>query len=261
MRVVIGMLAGLFVAAPALAEIKTETIGYTHDGTELEGCLAYDDNVDGPRPGVLVIHEWWGQNDYARTRVRELAKMGYAAFALDMYGKGKVTDAADQASVWATPFYQDRGLARERAKAGLEVLRSHERCDGAKIAVIGYCFGGAMSLELARSGAPLKGAASFHGNLKAADPADNYNIVAKLLVLHGGADPMVTMEEAASFSENLEKAGKDYEIIVYGGAVHSFTNPKAGQAGIEGVAYDEKADRKSWAALSRFLREIFGEDE
>ncbi|MEM1422484.1 MAG: dienelactone hydrolase family protein [Planctomycetota bacterium] len=237
------------VVSAAHAEIVTESLTYEHDGVQLKGYLAYDNATDARRPGVLVVHEWWGHNDYAQLRARMLAEAGYVAFALDMYGEGVLAETPQDASALATPFYQDRSLMRSRARAGLDVLRAHERVDDSKLGAIGYCFGGTVVLELARSGAPIDATVSFHGGLSTDDPADAENITGSVLVCNGAADAFVPEEERTAFREEMENAGVDYQFIEYGGAVHTFTNPDADAIGMDNVAYDEKADRRSWRAM------------
>lgn len=239
------------------AELRTETIEYKHGDTVLEGYLAYDNAIKGKRPGVLVVHEWWGNNAYSKRRAEQLAKLGYVAFALDMYGKGIVAKDAKEAGALAGIYRNDRKLMRERANAGLEVLRKHELTDTKRMAAIGYCFGGTTILELARSGAPLAGFVSFHGGLDTPDPKDAVNIKGKVLVLHGGDDPFVTADHVTAFEEEMRKAGIDWQVYIYGGAVHSFTNPDSGNDKSKGLAYDEKADRRSWEAMKMFFAEIF----
>ena len=247
----------LMMASAAHAEVKTERIEYRHGDTLLEGYLAYDDSISGKRPGVIVVQEWWGLNDYAEHRAEQLASLGYVAFALDMYGKGKVTSDAKQAGEWAGAFRNDRRLCRARAAAGLEVLKKRPRVDPTRIAAIGYCFGGMVVLEMARAGDDLKGVVSFHGGLSTPNPDDARNIRAKVLVLHGADDPFESAAEITGFQEEMRRAGVDWQMVYYGGAVHAFTNPDAGKAGIKGVAYNEAADRRSWLAMRSFFDEIF----
>ena len=252
-----GMLMAVLIATSVQAAVRTEKVEYRHGDAVLEGYLAYDDSMTGKRPGVLVVHEWWGVNDYAKHRAEELARLGYVAFALDMYGKGKATTDVKEAARLSGMFKDNRPLGRARAAAGLDVLRSRPQVDPARIAAIGYCFGGTVVLELARSGADLKGVASFHGSLATPNPADARNIKGKVLVLHGADDPFESPVEVAAFQEEMRQAGVDWQMNIYGGAVHSFTNPDSGKAGIKGVAYNEAADRRSWLALRDFFDEIF----
>jgi len=245
------------IATAARAELRTEQIEYRHGDVLLNGYLAYDDSFSGKRPGVLVVHEWWGLNDYAKMRAEQLARLGYVAFAVDMYGSGRTTADPKTAGEWAAPFRKDRTLARARARAGLDVLMNRPQVDPGRIAAIGYCFGGTMVLELARGGAALRGVVSFHGGLGTPNPADARNIKAKVLVLHGADDTFESPAEIAAFQEEMRKAGVDWQMVYYGGAVHAFTNPNAGKAGLKGVAYNEKADHRSWQAMRDLFDEIF----
>jgi len=241
----------------AHAAMKVETVEYRHGDTVLEGYMAYDDAFQGKRPGVLVVHEWWGQNDYVRKRAERLARLGFVAFALDMYGKGKATRDAKEAAQWSGAFKADRKFGRARAAAGLDVLMKHPLVDGKRVAAIGYCFGGTVVLEMARGGANLAGVASFHGGLDAQNPAEPGSLKAKVLVLHGGDDPFVPQAQLAAFEDEMRKAGADWQVHVYGGAVHAFTNPEADGFGLKGAAYNENADRRSWEDMRVFLAEIF----
>jgi dienelactone hydrolase len=252
-----GFLMALLIASSAQAEIRSERIEYRHGDTQLEGFLFYDDAREGKRPGVLVVHEWWGLNDYATRRAAQLARLGYVAFALDMYGQGKVTLDPKVAGEWAGIFKNDRRLSRARAAAGLEVLKSRPQVDPTRIAAIGYCFGGTVVLEMARGGADLRGVVSFHGGLATPNPAVVRKIKAKVLVLHGADDPFESSDEIAAFQEEMRQAKVDWQMVYYGGAVHSFTNPESGKSGMKGVGYNEAADRRSWQAMCDFLDEIF----
>jgi dienelactone hydrolase len=242
----------------ANAALRTEFIEYRDGNVLLEGYLAYDDAVKGKRPGVLVVHEWWGLNDYIQRRTREVAKLGYIAFAIDMYGKGVRAQDPQKAGELSGSIAKDPKLLRSRAAAGLDVLKKHDLTDAGRIAAIGYCFGGKTVLELARSGAELAGVASFHGELVTQNPSDAKNIKGSVLVLHGADDPFVTSEKVAAFQNEMRKAGVDWQMNIYGNAVHSFTNPDADKFNIDGVKYNKKADKRSWEALKAFLKEIFG---
>ena len=244
------------VFSTAEAKVVTEKVEYRHGNTILEGYLAYDDSIKGKRPGVLVVHEWWGLNDYAKARTRELAKMGYNAFALDMYGKGKVTKDYKQAGKWSGMF-KGKPIMRERAKAGLKILANHPLTDKNRIAAMGYCFGGTTVLELAYSGADINGVLSFHGSLTSPKPEDLKNIKAKIMVLHGAIDPHVSGKSIDEFQEMMEKAKADWQMVYFGGAVHSFTNPASGNDVSKGVAYNEKAAKRSWKYMKMFFEEIF----
>ena len=223
---VLTVLFAFGMAGRAEAAIKTQEIEYEHGGTKLLGYLAYDDAVQGKRPGVVVVHEWMGHNDYARRRAEQLAQVGYAAFALDMYGKGVKAKDAKEASQMAGRFKNDRKLMRDRARAGLNVLKQQQMVDSSRLAAMGYCFGGQVSLELARAGEALAGVVSFHGALDTPTPQD---------------------------------AKVDHQFVAYGpGIVHGFTNPGNKGSPMKGVGYDENADRRSWQAMRAFFEEILG---
>jgi dienelactone hydrolase len=237
--------------------IHTESIEYRHDGKTLEGFLAYDSALEGRRPGVLVIHEWRGLNDYARGRAKRLAGMGYVAFALDMYGKGVLAETSEEAAALAGQFYGDRALMRERAKAGLDILIDQEVTDTDRLAVIGFCFGGTTSLELAMTGADLDGVVAFHAGLTLPDTSGLNDITGSVLILHGGKDPHVPEEDLVNLWQAMEAAGVEYQINIYGGAVHSFTNPDSGTDPSRGAAYDETTAARSWAEMQGLFQEIF----
>jgi len=253
------LIAGVLVccAASAEAAVKTKVIEYKQGDTVLEGYLAWDDAKTGKRPGVLVVHDWTGVGPYVKKRSEMLARMGYMAFAADIYGKGvrpsNPTDAAKAAAI----YKDNRPLMRARARAGLDVLRSQKLVDQNRLAAIGYCFGGTAVLELARDGADLKGVASFHGGLATPKPEDARHIKAKILAMHGADDPYVKPDEVAAFQQEMRAAKVDWQFITYGNAVHSFTNPEAGTDNSKGAAYNEKADKRSWEAMKLFFAEIF----
>jgi dienelactone hydrolase len=242
----------------AYGAIRTEVVDYRHGDTVLEGYLAYDDSIQGKRPGVIVVHEWWGINNYVRTRTEQLAKLGYVAFAIDIYGKGVRAKDAKEAGSLSSTYRSDRALMRSRANAGYDVLKNHPLTDARRIAAIGYCFGGTTVLEMARSGAPLAGVVSFHGGLGTPNPGDAKNIKGKVLVLHGADDSFVPSGEVIAFQDEMRKSGVDWYFVSYGGAVHSFTNPDSGNDPSKGAAYNEKADKRSWEAMKLFFAEIFG---
>lgn len=246
----------LALSQAASAKLVTQTVEYRQNDTVMQGYLAYDDAVPGKRPGVLVVHEWWGLNEFAKEQADKLAQMGYVALAADMYGQGRVTQDPEEARKLAG---QVRGtpLMRERARAGLEVLKKHKLVDPQNLAAMGFCFGGTTVLELAYSGADVKGVVSFHGGLTAPKPEDLKNLKAAILVLHGADDPLVKPEEIKVFQEAVRQAGADWQMIYYGGAVHSFTSPKAGSDKSKGVAYDAKAAARSWQHMRLFLGKIF----
>jgi len=248
----------VLIAQVAEARMVTKTVEYRQGSTVLEGYLAYDDSVQGKRPGVLVVHEWTGIGPYVKKRVEQLAALGYLAFAADIYGKGVRPATPELAAKEAGKYRgKDRSLIRARAQAGLDQLAGLAEVDPRRIAVIGYCFGGTAALELARSGAQLAGTVSFHGGLDTPIPADALKIKGKVLVLHGADDPNVPPEQVASFQQEMRMAKVNWEMVYYGGAVHSFSNPDSGNDPTKGVAYNAQADRRSWEEMKLFFAEIF----
>jgi dienelactone hydrolase len=246
----------MLMGAAAQAQIKTEVIEYKQGNAVLEGLLTYDSTLSGKRPGVLVIHQWKGLSDYEKKRSEMLAKLGYVVFAVDIYGKGIRPNNPADAAAMSAKYKNDRGLLRERAQAGLQVLKKHSLTDARRVAAIGYCFGGTTALELARSGAELAGVVSFHGGLSTPNPEDARNIKGSVLALHGADDPFVPPAEVAGFKEEMRKAQVDWQLVGYGHAVHSFTDWGAGNDNSKGSAYNEKADRRSWEAMKSFFVEI-----
>ncbi len=257
MRYLLSSLLLLFWVADSGAAVQTRVVEYRQGDQVLEGFLAYDDAVQGKRPAVLIVHEWWGLNDYIRKRAEQIAGLGYVAFAADIYGKGKRAKTAEEAGALAKTFLSDRALLRERARAGLQILERNDLAHPGKLAAIGYCFGGTTVLELGMSGAPLAGIVTFHGGLDFPNPGDFKNIKGKVLVLTGGEDPFVTPEKVLAFWQGMRNAGVDWQINVYGGAVHSFTNPASGNDKSKGIAYNPEADRRSWEEMKLFFGEIF----
>lgn len=247
----------LCLVTVARGEVVTEVVPYNHGDVKLEGFMAWDNAIEGKRPGVLVVHEWTGLNDYARMRCRQLAEMGYVAFALDMYGKGIRPQTPEEASKQASIYRSDRKLMRRRAAAGLDILLNNRLCDNNRVAAIGYCFGGGTVLELARSGADIVGVVSFHGNLDTPDPSDAKNIKCKMLICHGAKDPYVPFEQVKAFFDEMGAADVDFQFIAYSEAVHSFTNPASGDDPSKGVAYNAKADRRSWQHMQMFFDGLF----
>jgi len=241
----------------AQAKIKTEKVEYKHGETILQGSLSYDDKIRGKRPGIIVVHEWWGFGPYAQGRAEQLAKLGYIAFAIDMYGKGIRALNHQQAAGLSNIYRSDRHLMRERALEGLKILKNHKLTKKKKIAAIGYCFGGTTALEMARAGYDLKGVVTFHGGLQTPHPEDAKNIKGRILVLHGADEQFVSAEEVATFQDEMRKGQVDWQMIYYGGAVHSFTVPSAGDDPSQGTAYNEKADKRSWKTMKSFFNEIF----
>lgn len=250
----------MMLAACALAEerkVFSNLVEYDVAGEKMEGFLAYPlEGANGA--AVLIVPEWWGVNEYAKRRAIQLAELGYAAMAVDMYGKGKVTRDPEQAGKWAAEIRSRPDLLRQRFEAGLGLLRDLQNVDDDRVAAIGYCFGGSVCLDMARAGLPLQGVVSFHGSLKTRTPAEKGKTTARVLVLHGGDDPMVPPDEVAAFEREMKNADVKYRLVAYPGAVHSFTNPDADKAGIPGVAYQREADEKSWIEMKRFLDEVTG---
>lgn len=257
MKKIIALFFLLSVTIPAFAAIQTKTIEYKDGDIVLEGYIAYDDAITGKRPGVLVVHDWMGFGPFANHKAEELAKLGYTALAVDIYGKGVRPKNTDEAGVQATLYKSDRALLRQRILAGYETLKNEATVDANKIAVMGFCFGGTTSLELARSGAPIVGVVSFHGGLNTPTPMDAKNIKAKVLVLHGADDPYVPAAEVEAFEKEMNDGKVDWQLVKYSGAVHSFTNPAAGDDNSKGAAYNVNADKRSWAAMKSFFEEVF----
>jgi dienelactone hydrolase len=257
MKNLIPVLLALSCALTVRAAIHTETIEYKQGDATLEGFVAYDDAIQGKRPGVLVVHQWMGLTDYEKHRAEMLARLGYVAFCADIYGKGVHPQNTAEAGAQAGKYKNDRQLLRARVNAGLDALRQQPLADPDRIAAIGYCFGGTTVLELARSGADIGGVVCFHGGLDAPNPDDGKNIKCKVLVCHGADDPFSSPQDIAALEDEMRKGGVDWQLIKYGGAVHSFTQPMAGNDNSKGAAYNEKADKRSWEAMKQFFAEIF----
>lgn len=247
----------LTLIGSARAEVQTKKITYKVGDLECQGYLAWDDAVQGPRPGVLVVHEWWGLNDYARGRAEQLAKAGYVAFAADMYGEGKTTEHPKEAGEMASKVRANVQDWRKRAAAGLDVLTSQPQCDKTKLAAIGYCFGGSTALQLAYSGADLKAVATFHAALPTPKPEEAKQIKAAILVCHGADDKFIPDQAIKAFRDALDKAGVKYEFMSYPGAVHSFTVPMADQRNLDGMKYNKAADEDSWKRMLALFAEKF----
>lgn len=239
------------------AAVETRLIEYSANGVTFEGYVAYDDAVEGQRPGILIVHAWNGLGEYEQLRARMLAEMGYVAFALDVYGRGVRPSTNQEASQEAGKYYNDRNLFRSRLQLGLEQLKSLAEVDTVRLGAIGYCFGGGGVLELARSGADLLGVVSFHGSLSTPLPARKDSLKARILVCHGAADPFVPSDDVVAFQKEMDDAEADWQLIMYGHAVHSFTLKSAGEDPSQGAAYNEKADRRSWEAMKAFFEELF----
>ncbi len=256
-KVAAGALILLAVSA-GYAAVKTETVEYKDGDTVLEGYLAYDDAIQGARPGVVVVHEWTGLGTYVKSRAEKLAQLGYAAFGVDIYGKGVRPANNKEAGEQATIYKKDRALMRRRALAGLNAfLKRDKLVDSSRVAAMGYCFGGTTSLEMARAGATLAGVVSFHGGLDSPAQDDIRNFKGKVLILHGADDPYVPKEDIAAIQTAMRAAGTDWQFVAYSSAVHSFTNPAAGTDASKGAAYNASADRRSWDHMKLFLSEVF----
>ena len=253
------LLVLLGLMSPLRAAIVEKPLEYKAGEVLCEGWIAYDDAQPGKRPGVLVVHEWWGLNDYARSRAEQLAKLGYVAFALDMYGAGQSTTEAKQAGAWSGQFYGSPLMA-QRAQAGLDQLLATGLVDPARVAAIGYCFGGSTVQALAYSGAPLAGIVSFHGGLIPVPADAAVKTKAKILICNGGADGLVPAKDINAFTAAMNAGKFDYQFISYAGAVHAFTNPGADKIAKETglpIAYNAAADLRSWSHMQAFLAEIF----
>lgn len=244
---------------PKPASIKEEVISYSGDGVNMKGYIAYNEHDTAARPGIIVVPEWWGVNDYTKSRARQLAELGYIALVADFYGEGKTADNPDSAGSYARPFYKDPAMAKSRFDAALAKLKSYSQTDGSRIAAIGYCFGGAQVLNMARLGEDLKGVVSFHGNLVGV-PADKSTLKADVLVCHGAADPFVPESEVEQFRKQMDSIGARYTFKAYPGALHAFTNPGATEIGEKfklPIKYDAAADSASWNDMKAFFRTIF----
>ena len=243
-----------------MSTIRTENISYKANGDSMQGYLAYDADIDGEQPGVLVIHEWWGLNDYIKRRAEQIAALGYRALAVDMYGDGNTADTPDQAGELMNAVLGDMTMGTARLKAAYTVLHDHAGVDGDRIAAIGYCFGGAMALHMARIGMPLRAVVSFHGALGSFHKPESGSVKAKILVCHGADDSMVPDEDVRNFKAEMDAAGADYKFIAYQGAKHGFTSKQADANGRKyniPLAYSESADQASWQAMQELFTEVF----
>jgi dienelactone hydrolase len=239
--------------------IIVKEVSYTSNGTELKGFLAYDENSEEKKPGVIVVHEWWGNNDYSKRRAEMLAELGYTALAIDMYGNGKTVDNPGDAQQMVNETLGNFQTAKNKFEAGVNFLKTQEQTDSSKIAAVGYCFGGAVVLNMALAGSDLDGVVSFHGIL----PSSVHNpdeVEAKILVCNSDADPFVPKEQVEKFKAAMDSADVDYKIINYPDALHAFTNPAADSAGKKfniPIAYNKQADEKSWNDMKSFLNGLF----
>jgi dienelactone hydrolase len=235
--------------------VVTRTVEYRHGPVRLQGLLAWDDGWSGPRPAVLVSHAWIGRDEFACGKAQDLARLGYVGFALDMYGDARTGSGPEENAALMQPFMEDRSLLQARIGAALEAIRAQPEADPARIAAIGFCLGGLCVLDLARSGADLRGVVSFHGLLSPPGNTSGRQIQAKVLVLHGYDDPMGPPEQVLALASELTEAGADWQIHAYGGTVHAFTNPRANDPAF-GTVYKEIAARRSWQAMGNFLAEV-----
>ncbi len=259
-RVTVVLLLLLGLNTAPWAGVVEQEVDYRSDDTVMKGFLAYDDAISGPRPGILVVHEWWGHNDYARSRARQLAGMGYTALAVDMYGDGKQASHPDDAGKFSGALRKNMPLAESRFKAALHLLREHPTVKSEQIGAIGYCFGGGIVLEMARRGIDLDAVASFHGSLTTENPPEKGVIKAKIFVANGADDPFVKPEHIKIFRAQMDGVGADYRLENYPGAKHSFTNPDADRYGKQfdlPLAYDAAADKASWEAMQQLFDEAF----
>jgi dienelactone hydrolase len=241
------------------AVYKEENVTFSGDNATMDAYVVYDENNTARRPAVLVVPEWWGLNDYPKMRARMLAKLGYVAMAVDLYGNGKVADNPDSAKAYATPFYKNPASAKARIDAAIAKLKTYGAVDTANIGAIGYCFGGGVLLNAARLGDELKGLVSFHGNLIGV-PARKDLLKTKILVCHGNADQFVSQKDVAEFKKQMDSIGADYKFIGYDSATHAFTNPASTANGLKfkmPIAYNAAADTASWDAMKSFFADLF----
>lgn len=259
-RVTYGLaVAGLALFTSVPVALAGEEVSYSADGATLKGYIARPTAAGGKRPGVLVVHEWWGNNDYTRKRADMLAELGYVALAVDMYGDGKTVDNPKEAGALSGEARKNIDVSEKRFAAARALLARQSDVDAGRIAAIGYCFGGGIVLEMARRGSDLAGVVSFHGGLGTPAPAKPGAVKGKVLVLNGAADPFVKPDQIDAFKKEMQAAGVTYTFIDYPGAVHAFTNPAATENGKKfnlPLAYDADADKKSWAEMQRFLQTV-----
>lgn len=257
MRSVFAILLLAVVSLLGQAQLQTKVVEYEYEGTKLKGYLAYDAGKAGKRPGVMVVHEWWGLNDYAKKRCEQLAEMGYVAFAADMYGNGQVTEHAEDAGKMATQVRMNIKTWLGRATAGLKELKANELVDGEKTAVIGYCFGGTTALQIALAGEKVSAVVSFHGALPSPTEEQAKAVKCKILVCHGEDDAFIKKEVIEKFRKTLDDAKTQYQFESYPKTVHSFTVKDIEKKGIQGLAYNEEADQKSWKQMKELFDAVF----
>jgi len=253
-------LLSFFIVYSANAKVVTKEVDYKEGGTTMKGMVAYDDSIKGMRPGVLLVHEWWGHNKHARDKAKKLAGEGYVAFAVDMYGDRKTADHPDTAGKFAGAVAGNMPLAKARFEAAIKALKGQDFVEKDKLAAMGYCFGGGIVLNMARQGVDLKGVASFHGSIGTENPAKKGDIKAAVRVFNGADDKFVKAEQITALKKEMKNAGVDFEFVNYPGAVHSFTNPAADENGKKfnlPLKYNAKADNDSWQKNLEFLKKIF----
>jgi dienelactone hydrolase len=235
--------------------VQTRKVEYEIGGKTYEGVLAVDDAQSGKRPGILVSHAWAGRSEFEIEKAKALAELGYAGFALDLYGKGVLGETNEQCQALMTPFIEDREMLRAQLLKTIDIVKDQPEADESQIGAIGFCFGGLCVLDMARAGADMKGVVSFHGLLGGA--GNTAGVKAKVLVLHGWDDPMVPPDAVVDFAKEMTGAGADWQLHAYGGTMHAFTNPEANDPNF-GTVYNADADRRSWITMTNFLAEIFG---
>ncbi len=244
----------------AQSNLISKEVEYYSNGLKMKGYLVYDASIEGKRPGILVVHEWWGHNQYVRKRAEMLAGLGYTAFALDLYGDGKLANHPNDANTFASEVMSNMETAKERFQAAYDILNESENVEAGQIGAIGYCFGGGVVLNMARLGVDLKGVVSFHGSLTTDNPAELNKVKSEILVCNGEADSFITKEDIINFNEEMKNAGVDYNFINYPNALHAFTNPEADvnaqKFGLK-IAYNKEADEKSWIDMQDFFKRVF----
>lgn len=261
-RLAITTAASLAFTTAAIAEITSETVEYSVDGESFTGYMVYDDDIQGERPGILVVHEWWGHDEFARSQAEKLAAEGYTAFALDMYGTGKLAEHPDDAKKFMQATMGDKQALEARFRKAMSILQDHETVDESRIAAQGYCFGGAVVLNMARLGLDLDGVVSLHGSLGSDIQPEQGAVKARILAYTGGADPFVPVEQVTGFVSEMTKAGADLSLTVFPGVKHSFTSEAADETGEKfglPMAYDEEADKRSWQGTMAFYKNIFSQ--
>jgi dienelactone hydrolase len=256
----LALMLALAIPLVGFAKVVGRAVEYKVGDTSLKGYLAYDTGVKGRKPGIVVVHEWWGLTEYPRMRARMLAKLGYVAFAADMFGDGKIAENPADAQKYAGESMKDPALLKAKFMAAVDYLMHDEHVDTTQIGAIGYCYGGGVVLNMADAGVDLKGVVGFHAGLASVTPPEKGVLKAKILVCAGGADKFITPVDIEKFKKGMDDAGADYKYIAYEGALHAFSNPEATAAGKKfniPIAYNEKADKASWKDMQNFLKKVF----